>query len=156
MASKGVGPAAVCIETINHPKIRVSDPGTGKSAILLNPDRGRARRIRMDGCLAPAGSVAADWIVSKPAVVDVIVELKGSNVDHAVEQIEATLRFWVRHVEYQEGQQIGAWIICSEFPRASLRANRYRESFRAGGRILLISTHNSEERPFSDFVPRRA
>ncbi len=107
----------------------------------------------MDGCLAPTGSTAADWVVSKPVVVDVIVELKGRNVDHAIEQIEATLRFWSKHAEYKSGQVVGAWILCSEYPRASTKVARYREKFRASGRILLISTRNGEERDFFDFIP---
>ncbi len=123
---------------------------------MLNPEKDQVRRIRMDGCLTPAGSVAADWVVSKPAVVDVVVELKGRNVEHAVDQVEATVRFWSQHAEYEKGQIIGAWILCTEYPKASLKVGRYRESFRARGRILLISTHNGEERPFTDFVPKRS
>jgi hypothetical protein len=107
----------------------------------------------MDGCLAPAGTTSADWVVSKPVMVDVIVELKGRNVERAVDQIEATWRFWSRHAEHETEQIIGAWILCSEYPRASTKVARYRESFRSRGCILLISTHNGEERAFSDFVP---
>jgi hypothetical protein len=108
----------------------------------------------MDHCLAPVGEVAADFVVSKPRLVDIIVELKGKNVDHAVDQIESTWTFWGRRAEHEAGQPIGAWIMCSEYPRASLKVARYRESFRARGSVLLISTHNGEERPFSDFAPK--
>ena len=145
-----------CIEKVNHSKVKVTDPGTARTAILLNPERVQVRRIRMDGCLAPPGRIAADWIVSKPTSVDVIVELKGKNVGHAVEQIEATRTFWIGHEEYVANQPIGAWIICSEYPRATTKVARYRESLRARGTILLVSTHNGEERPFSDFAPARA
>lgn len=145
--------AGHCIESVDHRKIRVDDPGTARTSILLNPEKVWVRRIRMDACLAPIGQVAADWVVSKTHVVDVIVELKGRNVDHAVDQIEATLNFWGNHEEHGKDQPIGAWIICSEYPRASTKVARYRESFRARGAKLLISTHNGEERPFSDFVP---
>ena len=154
MANRHVDAHANCIETVNHPKIKVSDPGTGQAAILQNPDRKPVRRIKMDQCLAPVNSIAADWIVSKSTIVDVIVELKGADVPHAVDQIEATLRFWLRHAAYENGQQIGAWILCSEYPRASSKVAHYRERFRARGRILVISTHNGEERQFTDFLPR--
>jgi hypothetical protein len=144
-----------CIEKIRHSKVKIHDPGTGKSGVLLNPDKAQVRRIHMDGCLAPVGEVAADFVVSKSRTVDVIVELKGKNVDHAVAQIESTLTFWSKHTEHEVGQLIGAWIVCAEYPRASLKVARYRESFRARGGILLFSTHNGEERAFSEFVPRR-
>ncbi|MGA9669258.1 MAG: hypothetical protein WBQ94_08620 [Terracidiphilus sp.] len=143
-----------CIEEIRHPKVKVHDPGTGMSAVLLNNKKANIRRIRMDGCLATTGQRAADFVVSLPKIVDVIVELKGGDVGHAVTQVEATRIFWRSHIEYDKGQTIGAWIVCTEYPRGSLKVGRYRENFRAGGGILLISTHNGEERSFSEFVPK--
>jgi hypothetical protein len=154
MVSKQAKASNQCVSKVRDSKIKVHDPGTGKSAILLNPDRTQVRRIRMDGCFAPVGTVAADFVVSMPKTVDVIVELKGKNVDHAVEQIDSTWAFWRGHAEHEPNQLIGAWIVCSEYPRASLKVGRYRESFRAHGGILLVSTHNGEERAFSEFVPK--
>jgi hypothetical protein len=144
-----------CIEAIRHSKVKVHDPGTGMSAILLNRKRERVRKIRMDGCLAPAGGRAADLVVSLSKTVDVIIELKGGDVAHAITQVESTRMFWRAHSEYERGQTIGGWIVCTEFPRASLKIGSYRERFRAHGGVLLISTHNAEERSFSDFVPKR-
>jgi len=155
MVGRRAGNQNPCIEKIGHSKVKVADPGTARSAILLNPEKAQVRRIRIDRCLAPVGDIAADFVVSNSKIVDVIVELKGKNVDHAVDQIESTLAFWRSHAEHQTGQLIGAWIMCSEYPRASSKVARYRESFRARGNILLVSTHNGEERPFSDFVPKQ-
>jgi hypothetical protein len=89
-----------CIEQVRHSRIKVHDAGTGKSAVLLNLDKERVRKIRMDGCLAPVGERAADFVVSHPKIVDVIVELKGRDVDHACAQVEATWAFWRSHKEY--------------------------------------------------------
>lgn len=154
MVGRQAGTQNPCIEKVRDSRVRVADPGTARRAVLLNPDRAQVRRIRVDHCLAPIGEVSADFVVSKPNLVDVIVELKGKNVDHAVKQIESTCAFWSGHAEYATGQLIGAWIVCSEYPRASTKVARYRESFRSHGGILLVSTHNGEERPFSDFVPK--
>ena len=156
MVSKRTTSGQNCIETIRDSKVRVADLGTARSAILLNFERVQIRRIRMDGCLAPTGSVTADWIISKPQAADVVVELKGKNVGHAVDQIEATLTFWSTHDEHANGQVIGAWIVCSEYPRASTKVARYRERLRARGTILLFSTRNGEEKPFSAFTPRNS
>lgn len=155
MASKRASASKTCIDRIRHSKVKVHDQGTARSAILLNPAKTQVRRIQMDGCLAPVGVIAADFVVSMPKAVDVIVELKGKNVDHAADQIEATWAFWGKHAEHAAGQAISAWIMCSEYPRASLKVARYRESFRARGSILLISTRNGEERTFSEFIPKR-
>jgi hypothetical protein len=155
MVGKQTNPGNQCIEVIRHPKVKIHDPGTGMSAILLNGKKEKVRRIRMDGCLAPAGQRAADFVVSLPKTVDVIVELKGGDVDHAVTQVEATRTFWRSHTECEQGQTISAWIVCSQYPKGSLKIGRYRENFRVFGGILLISTHNGEERGFSDFIPKR-
>ena len=101
----------------------------------------------------PPESRAADYLVSIPTKVDVIVELKGKNVDHATTQIEATRLFWSNHKDYQSGQFIGALIVCSEYPRADLKIKRYMESFRATGGLLKIS-RNGEERAFEEFIPK--
>ncbi|HTW79748.1 MAG TPA: hypothetical protein VME23_09425 [Terracidiphilus sp.] len=145
---------ARCIEKLRHSKVKIHDPGTGRSGILLNPLKVQVRRIKMDGCLAPVGAKAADFVVSMPRLVDVIVELKGKNVDHAVEQIESSRLFWKTHGEHAANQLIGAWILCAQYPRASQKIKRYEERFRAHGGIFIVSTHNGEERQFSEFVPR--
>lgn len=146
---------AGCIEKLRHSKIKLHDRGTGKSGVLLNPNKIQARRIRVDNCLAPAGTRAADFLVSMPKTVDIIVELKGKNVDHAVEQVESTWAFWNAHSQHVHGQLISAWIICVQYPRADQKIKRAQENFRARGGLLKISARTGEERPFSDFVPRR-
>jgi hypothetical protein len=152
MAAEQVG----CIEKLRQTKIKVHDRGTGRSAVLLNLGKTQVRRIRMDRCLAPAGAKAADFVVSMPKIVDVIVELKGKDVDRAVEQIESTFAFWREHTEHASGQLISAWIVCAQYPRASQKFKRSQARFRAHGGILSISTHKGEEKPFSAFVPRNA
>jgi hypothetical protein len=111
MAGKQDNPGNRCIDVIRHPKVKVHDPGTGMSAILLNGNKEKVRRIRLDGCLAPAGERSADFVVSLPKSVDVIVELKGGDVAHAITQVEATRTFWQTHTEYERGQTISAWIL---------------------------------------------
>ena len=155
MAGKQTKTSNRCIEEIRHSKVKVHDPGTGMSAVLLNGERKMVRRIRMDGCLAPVGQRAADFVVSLARSVDVIVELKGGDVDHAITQVESTRTFWRSHKECEPGQTISAWIVCTQYPKASVKIGRYRESFRALGGILQISAHNGEERGFLDFIPKR-
>ena len=154
MASNRAGTNQGCVEYVRHSKVKLHDPGTGKSVVLLNPGKIQVRRIRMDGCFMPAGSRAADYLVSIPPKVDVIVELKGKNVDHATTQIEATRLFWSKHEEHQSGQFIGALIVCAEYPRADLKIKRYMENFRASGGLLKVS-RNGEERAFEEFIPKR-
>lgn len=116
MVGKLAKSSSECIEQVRHSRIRVHDAGTGKSAVLLNLGRERVRKIRMDGCLAPVGEHAADFVVSHPKIADVIVELKGRDVNHACAQVEATWAFWRSHKEYKEGHTEGALIVCTQYP----------------------------------------
>lgn len=150
---------ARCIEHLpqgKYPKISLRDAGTGRTVVFLNPDAKAGRRIRMDGCLAPKTSKAADWVLSLHTIVDVIVELKGKNVDDAVAQIEATMDFWQHHAEHAAGQTISALIVCKEYPRADTKFKRAQEKLRKRGGILKLTTKNGEERPFSHFLPGQA
>jgi hypothetical protein len=154
MVVKLANSSSECIEQVRHSRIRVHDAGTGKGAVFLNLGKEKVRKIRMDGCLAPVGERAADFVVSHPKIVDVIVELKGRDVDHACAQVEATWAFWRSHKEYMEGHTVGAWMVCTQYPRFNLKVARSQENLRKRGCILLISAHNHAERSFGEFVPR--
>jgi len=83
--------AAECIEATTDSRVKVSE--RGRKAIFLNPDNCNYSKVRVDGCVVK-NAKAADWVVSKHAVGDIIVELKGRNVEHAVKQINATAALW--------------------------------------------------------------
>jgi hypothetical protein len=75
-----------CTETLTHTRIKVDDKRSLRWAVFLNPAQTTIRKVRVDGCLV-SGSIAADWIVSKADCADVVVELKGRDVGHAIQQI---------------------------------------------------------------------
>lgn len=147
-----------CIEILrahDYPKIRLHDPGTGRSVVLVNPTNKQARRIRVDRCLAAADQTAADFVVSLKDLVDVIVELKGKNVGHAAKQIQSTLVFWSSHAEYTQRQLVSALIACKEYPRADGNVKRCMKILAKRGGKLKISTRNGEELSFAEFLPKK-
>src|SRR5208282_4656870 len=75
------------------------------------------RRIDLDCWIPSTDEVKADYIVSKPVVVDVIVELKGKDIAHAVEQIVATLVKWKNVPPFSN--KVGGLIV---FTRCPMRA----------------------------------
>lgn len=112
--------------------------------MLLNLQRSSVRRIRVDGCLIK-GSGASDWIVSKANCVDVVIELKGRDVDHAVEQIEATMRFWSNHASRGENTKLAALIVCAQYPRIDTKIQQAKHRLARGhGAPLHIRTRNGE------------
>ena len=76
-----------CIEETSDPKIKLEERGS--KVIFLNEVRHPFRKIKVDGCVVQ-NQTAADWVVSKPPVGDLVLELKGRNVDHAIEQVTTT------------------------------------------------------------------
>lgn len=103
-----------CIETLTDSRVKVEQHS--RSAVILNLDRAPIRRIQVDGCLVK-NKLACDWIVSKANCADVVIELKGRDVNHAVEQIKAGLNFWKDHVQRGKNTKLAALIVCNQYPR---------------------------------------
>lgn len=133
-----------CTETLRHSRIRVDDKRSPRWAVFLNPTRSRIRKIRVDGCLVRGGP-AADWIVSKADCVDVVVELKGRDVDHALEQAVATLRLWNDLPGNENNDRLAVLIVCTQYPRETTKIDRARKQLAQDYRAPLhIRTRNLE------------
>jgi hypothetical protein len=78
-----------CTELTRVSKIKMGDKGSKNKAVVLNAKKILHHKIRADGCLIK-NATAADWILTKPGVGHVIVELKGCDIDHAAHQITVT------------------------------------------------------------------
>ncbi len=111
-----------CFEPHDESKVK-TPPENGKSVTFLNPRREQVMLVHADrycrkgrvgctDCFFEKGQKVADYIVSKPGLVDVVVELKGTDVMAAIEQISATIPVWMKH-EHCTGK-IGALIVSSK------------------------------------------
>jgi hypothetical protein len=135
-----------CIEHSNGTSLHVSGHGVG--ATFRNPRRKQLRKIRYDNCYNTRGDRKADYIVGIVDVVDVIIELKGSDLKHAVSQIENTLAAWtVDPIRYPR-------IVClivygHTFPRMNSRLGVIeREFLLSHGTFLWIRENGSEKFSF--------
>jgi hypothetical protein len=108
-------PLQACTKTLGDSKITVKRDG--RRATFDNADRATIKQIDLDCWIPSAVTVKADYIVSKPGVVDVIVELKGKEVAHAIEQIVTTLIRWKEAPPFSN--KIGGLIV---FTRCPMRA----------------------------------
>ena|ERR1017187_5678344 len=155
-----------CIELCDANPVFVDEYGV--RATFLNPRRKQIRKIRYDGCYNKNAGVQADFIVSLPGVVDIVVELKGShtNLKHALKQVVNTLEDWL--LDSKCAAKLAALIVYGaiqtrdELPRrrpkaiSSVQAVQwdFRSIFK--DRILLF-VHESGEKQFrfNDFLRRR-
>jgi len=126
-----------CIEECDGPTLYVEDRGV--RATFLNPRRRRLRKVHYDGCHARTGSPQADYIVGLIDVIDVVVELKGSdaNIQGAAVQVENTIHAWKRgHKACSEGCSADR-LRTDRRPKEIARPNSAGESshFRRGCKI---------------------
>lgn len=107
-----------CVDVIRATKVKVEEKR--KSAVFLNAGRERVRLIKVDVCLV-VGELAADWLVSHPQQGDVIVELKGSDLAHALKQAVATAQMWYGHDLRRSGAKLVVLIVCAQIPKVQFQ-----------------------------------
>jgi hypothetical protein len=122
-----------------------------KAARFHNPDRHTILVIHADGGLITSGE-RADYIVAYPKIVDVIVELKGSDVTKAIHQIRLTHPVWMRHE--LAGKKLGALVVRSPglHPKESASIDRWKREFLKNFKMkLVVETHNRNYE-FAEFL----
>jgi hypothetical protein len=129
-----------CTERTNVSKVKVQE--LGRKAIFKNKNRAIFCKTRVDGCVVK-NAIAADWVLSKGNVGQIVIELKGRDVDHAVKQIEATTLLW-REKNLVFGKLAGL-VVCAQYPRANTMVQRAQDVFsRKFKGPLHIVTRNCE------------
>jgi hypothetical protein len=136
-----------CTKTIQDSKPKVEE--NGRKAVFLNPKREQVKIVHVDGCLIKGSARRADYIVSKPKIVDVIVELKGKGIYHARDQIMATLPLWRSQPPFSS--QIAALIVCSKSPASASELQVMKAKARKHGIVLIVEESGRREYDFGTF-----
>ncbi len=82
-----------CKTVSSDPNIVVSDPSSRNNRSkfrLHNPTRASIRVVQVDDCVVKEG-IRCDYLLVLPSEQEVYIELKGSDVKHAVEQIAKSI-----------------------------------------------------------------
>jgi hypothetical protein len=128
-----------CVKLTRAPLIRVAEHAS--VATLINSKRAK---IRIDECVVRKG-IRCDWVVSKENCVDVLIELKGADVNHAVDQLLATIEIWRNHPLRGKNTKLAALVVCSQYPRIDTRVQRAKKIFASKfGMPLHISSRGGE------------
>lgn len=119
--------------------IKIEDHGM--SAVFLNPRRQVHHIVKVDGGLV-AQQRAADYVVSKPGVGDLVVELKGKDVGVACKQIEATLCIMDRCEEKRS--PVAGLIVCTRVPCFDTKVQGLKSYFakKYKSRLTVCSSRN--------------
>jgi len=159
MAPKPAG----CFEWLSVSKITTPSE-SGKSATFSNPAREEILLVHADkncrkgladcaDCFFEANQKVADYIVCKPKVIDVIVELKETNLLGAVEQIQETVSKWRTH--HRCSGKIGALIVSSKggsHPNITAKLLVKQEKLKQQGIRLRHTANPNPEFEFSFFI----
>lgn len=141
-----------CTEELDHLKITVRRDG--RRATFDNADRSTVKRIDLDCWIKTADTAKADYIVAKPGVVDVIVELKGKDIGHAREQILATLARWKEAPPFS--REIGGLIVFTRCPMRSAEIGDMKKRlYRQHGLWMEIDKDQKTEYRFETFTGKR-
>lgn len=117
-----------CTETINHSRLKLSDPKSKRHATFINEGRENYLRTAADGCWKKQ-TVCADWVLTCDNLdCQVIVELKGSDVSHGVEQVLATATY-LQNEGFQR-KNIAGLIVCTQYPSIDTKIQRGRLAFK--------------------------
>jgi len=113
-----------CESQTCDPRIVVSERQS--KLTLDNPDRKSVRRVRVDGCL-PSDGPRCDYLLIPAAGFEIFVELKGSDIAHAVLQLEASiLAFGVKTGLVRRE----SFIVSTRSPKHSPEIQRLQSRFR--------------------------
>src|SRR5690606_21308456 len=101
-----------CSQEMRFSKIKLEE--NGRKAIFLNQAKERFVKIQVDGCLI-INETACDWWIKNAKEEGVLVELKGTDVDHAIDQIEKTFAYLKK--TGMATAKLAALIVCRRYPR---------------------------------------
>lgn len=104
-----------CTDEKNDSKITVKRDG--RRATFNNPERASIKCVDLDCWITSTATSKADYVVCKPDVADVIVELKGKDIKHAAEQIVVTLGNWKWAPPFSK--KIGGLIVFTHCPMSA-------------------------------------
>jgi len=122
-----------------------------RRARFRRPDTEVVLLVRIDGGMIIQRE-CADFVVSHPKIVDIIVELKGSDVSKAISQIRATRPIWLG-CEWA-GKKHAALVVRGKgiHPKLLARFERWQREFRKAWKMKLLIETRNREYEFHEFV----
>ena len=132
-----------CNELTQHKNIPVSE--NKRVFRVINQFKKYVNKVTVDGCYMTNGA-KCDYlfeILEKEQIQNVFyVELKGSDIPHAIEQLEATIYHCKSsHKEYKKE----SYVVASKVPKAGVSSQVLKKKFLAKNNIQLFIDTNIKE-----------
>jgi hypothetical protein len=141
-----------CTDELNHSKIAVKRDG--RRATFDNSDHSTIKCTDLDCWIPSTVTVKADYVVSKPGIADVIVELKGKDIQHAADQIVVTLGKWRTAPPFST--KIGGLIVFTHCPMSAAEIGDMKKRLlRQHGLWMEIDKDQKTEYRFEIFTGKK-
>jgi hypothetical protein len=130
-----------CSEDSQHPLIVVEE--NRRKFTIRNPQRERIKKVRVDGCLIDDERQRCDYLFEVGQICNCVIylELKGSDIDHAFNQLVATIGYLVNR--HQQLKKI-CHIVASRVPRAGPKVQNLKvQMVQKYGARLFVDTQAS-------------
>lgn len=129
-----------CSEPTNFTKILLKDNKNKSEFIGYNPDKKDILNITVDGCLIKDGIKCDYLLIEKEKHVACFIELKGSDINHAYQQLETTIKSINNQPKYISAKfkKIFAFIVSTRFPSGSTDTQKKMKDLARNGIILKI------------------
>lgn len=134
-----------CTECNSNSIVKIEEPRS-TSATFENSARVEHKVTRFDGCVK-RNELACDFIIEKPLVGRLAVELKGSDIDHAAEQIAAGLAY-LKEKGLCDLRMAGL-IVCTRYPSEDTKVQRIRQRLAKQFRATLTVRRDARNIEFS-------
>jgi len=126
-----------CNTTTNNKIISVSE--NKRKFTVKNNSNFTINKVEVDGCYKTTGA-KSDYlfeVISQNTVTLVFyVELKGSDINHAIAQLEATIQYCL--TEHRNVNKKECYIVASKFPSAGTSSQVLKKKFLKNNKIQLF------------------
>lgn len=137
-----------CSEKISHKNILIEEKKSSK-IVFINENSIELTKVQVDGCLDIQG-VKCDWllIINEP-YIEIYIELKGSDVEHAFDQIENTIKIVSKN--YKTVLKY-CYIITTRCPITSTQIQVRAKSFKKNYNAVLKVKKTGSNESFNTFI----
>ena len=137
-----------CSEKISHKNILIEEKKSSK-IVFINENSIELTKVQVDGCLDIQG-VKCDWllIINEP-YIEIYIELKGSDVEHAFDQIENTIKIVSKN--YKTVLKY-CYIITTRCPITSTQIQVKAKSFKKNYNAVLKVKKTGSNESFNTFI----
>lgn len=94
--------------------------------VFINSSREKVACIQVDGCAIQSG-VRCDNMLIVPSGIEYYIELKGGDVNHAIEQLETTIKLLSKDAL---SLQKFAFIVATKYPAIDIKIQKAKKFFK--------------------------